>query len=261
MKKKLTVRDLLDGKGKRQFTEVFTGDAEEARACEAAGLDMLVTGENTAETIRAAAPDTFLTVGCFGAISYSDADAVRVATGAMASGGDAVYTGACLDRVRAIAGEHIPVVGHVGFVPYRRTWYGGVRAIGKTADEALQVYRETLAYQEAGAIAVEMEIVPHRVAAEISKRVDILVISMGSGSGGDAQYLFATDILGTNRGHVPRHAKVYADLKTEYDRLQKLRVDAFSAFHADVTGGGYPEDRHTLAIEDREFEQFLEGIG
>ena len=29
-----------------------------------------------------------------------------------------------------------------------------------------------------------------------------------AGSGTDAQYLFATDILGDNEGHIPRHAKV-----------------------------------------------------
>ena len=87
--------------------------------------------------------------------------------------------------------------------PYRSSWFGGFKAVGKTAKEALDVYEKTLAYQEAGAIAVEMEVVPHQVASEISKRVDILVISMGSGAGCDAQYLFATDILGSNTGHVP----------------------------------------------------------
>ena len=48
-----------------------------------------------------------------------------------------------------------------------------------------------------------MEVVPFEVASEISKRMELLVISMGSGNGCDAQYLFAEDILGTNRGHVP----------------------------------------------------------
>ena len=50
---------------------------------------------------------------------------------------------------------------------------------------------------------------------------------MGSGKGCDAQYLFAEDILGTNRGHVPRHAKVYRNLAGELDRIQQERVQAF----------------------------------
>ena len=47
---------------------------------------------------------------------------------------------------------------------------------------------------------------------------------MGSGTGGDVQYLFATDVLGTNTGHVPRHSKVYGNLHAELERVQKLRV-------------------------------------
>jgi 3-methyl-2-oxobutanoate hydroxymethyltransferase len=159
-----------------------------------------------------------------------------------------------------MAREKIPVVGHVGYVPYRSTWFGGTRAVGKTADEALQVYRDVLAYQEAGAIAVEMEIVPHRVAAEIAKRVKLLIISMGSGSGGDVQYLYATDVLGTNTGHIPRHAKVYANLHAELQRVQKMRVEAFRSLKEDVDSGAFPEPKHLLEVSDREFESFLAGI-
>ena len=46
-----------------------------------------------------------------------------------------------------------------------------------------------------GAIGVEVEIVPEKIAAEVSKRLDILTIGMGAGSGCDAQYLFATLIF------------------------------------------------------------------
>ena len=57
--------------------------------------------------------------------------------------------------------------------------------------------------------------VPVEVATAISARVGILLWSMGSGAGCDAQYLFAEDILGANRGHMPRHAKVYRDFAAE----------------------------------------------
>ena len=62
--KKLTVKDLLDNKGKKQLTEVYAHNSNEAAACELAGIDMLVTSENNNVTeIRNAAPNTFLTVG------------------------------------------------------------------------------------------------------------------------------------------------------------------------------------------------------
>ena len=41
---------------------------------------------------------------------------------------------------------------------------------------------------------------------------------------------FSTDLLGTNTGHVPRHAKQYADLNAEMERIQQMRVDAFARY-------------------------------
>lgn len=258
---KLTVKDLLAIKGKRQLTEVYVRNAKEAAACEAAGIDMLITSErsNCAE-IRAAAPNTFLTIGLAYGDHTSTSEVLRAAFQALRHRADAIYSGSSLEFVRAMANEGIPVVGHVGLVPYKSTWFGGFKAVGKTADEALQVYQRTLAYQEAGAIGVEIEIVPHKVAAEISRRVNILLIGMGCGTGCDAQYLFSTDILGDNEGHVPRHAKVYRNFKAEYARLHEESIAAFREFKSDVDNGVYPAPNQLVEIKDEEYEQFLERV-
>jgi 3-methyl-2-oxobutanoate hydroxymethyltransferase len=259
---KLTVKDIFDLKGKRQFTEVYVSNPAEASACEAAGIDMIVTSENNdVKAIRAAAPNTFFTIGFIGSSEYATADdAVRFGFKALGNGADAIYAGVSLKSVEAMANEGIPVVGHVGFIPYKSTWFGGFKAVGKTADAALKVYQRTLAYQEAGAIGVEMEIVPHQIATEISKRVKIMVLSMGSGTGCDGQYLFATDILGTNTGHVPRHAKSYRNLKADFERLQKETIAAFAEFKADVDKGGYPEAGHVVVAKDEEYQKFLTAL-
>jgi 3-methyl-2-oxobutanoate hydroxymethyltransferase len=263
MRKKLTIHDLFQAKKqKTQLTEIFTMDLIEAQACDEAGIDILVTMTSSLKAIREAAPNTFLVAADeinHPQIANKDA-AVSAGFQAMNNGADAIYTGLSCKCVKAMAREKIPVIGHVGYVPYRESWFGKARAVGKKADEAIQVYRDTLAYQEAGAIAVEMEIVPHRIATEIANRVDILIISMGSGIGGDVQYLFATDVLGTNTGHIPRHAKSYANLKAELDRIQKMRVDAFKAFKEETISGLYPEPRHLLKINDKEFQAFMIGI-
>ncbi len=61
---KLTAKDLVDLKGKRQLTEVYVSTPEEASACEAAGIDLIVTSErNDTRAIRSASPGTFLTIG------------------------------------------------------------------------------------------------------------------------------------------------------------------------------------------------------
>ena len=111
---------------------------------------------------------------------------------------------------------------------------GGFRAVGKSADEAFALLDEVRAAEAAGAFAVEIEVVPEEVAAEIAGRVGILLWGMGAGAGCDAQYLFANDLLGYTAGHVPRHSKVYRDFAAEYARLQGERIAAFAEFRAEV---------------------------
>ena len=258
---RLTVKELLDLKGKRQLTEVLVTTPEEAAACEAAGIDLIITGlRGQTKEIREAAPNTFLTLGLRYGDCASAKEAVRAGFKALDAGGDAVYACMSTDFIAAMAREGIPVVGHVGLIPQKRTWTGGFRAVGKTADEAMRVYRHTLAHQEAGAIGVEMEVVPYQIAAEIAKRVKLLVISMGSGSGCDAQYLFGMDILGTHRNHIPRHAKVYRDFYSEFERLQAERIAAFKEYAADVQSGSFPTDNHQVEVKDEEYEKFINAL-
>ncbi len=252
-----TVADLRAMKGKRQISMLCVDTLDEARAADAAGIDTLSVDENlwTSE-MREAAGNCFVQVGLIYGECCTLEDYLRAAHGAMQLGGDSVYTSASTEIVRRLAAEGIPVVGHVGLIPAKCTWTGGFVAVGKTADSAMKVYEHTKALKAAGAFAAEIEVVPDRIAAEISKRTSLLMLSMGAGAGCDAQYLFAEDVLGYTRGHRPRHAKVYRDFRAEYDRLQKERIAAFKEYASDVETGAYPEPKHLVPIADDEFEAF-----
>lgn len=253
-----TVADMLAMKGKRPITMLFVDKPEEAAAASAAGIDMLsIIDPVWTPQMREAAGGCFVQVGLLYGQLCTYEDYLRAAHRAMQMGGDCVYCAASLDTIAKLAAEGIPVVGHVGLIPAKATWTGGFKAVGKTASSALKVYRDVKALEAAGAFAAELEVVPDRVAAEISKRTSMLMLSMGAGPGGDAQYLFAEDVLGYTRGHQPRHAKVYRNFRAEYERLQAERVAAFGEFAADVASGAYPEKKHLVSIEDREFEAFL----
>jgi 3-methyl-2-oxobutanoate hydroxymethyltransferase len=69
---------------------------------------------------------------------------------------------------------------------------------------------------------------------------------------------FAKDILGTNRDHMPRHAKVYRSFAAEFDRLQQERIAAFREYIADVNSGAYPEDKHIVHMPSDELNRFNE---
>ena len=258
-RKRLTVADLRARKGKGQLTMLRIFTIEEAAAAEASGIDIVSIPPALAAhpDYRKVAPSLFSMTGVDHREAGTRDDYLRFAGKMLMAGADALYCSGGLGTVRFLADEHIPVVGHVGLVPSRVTWTGGYRAVGKTADAAVVLFDEVRAYEDAGAFAVEIEVVPVEVAAAISQRVSILLWSMGSGAGCDAQYLFAEDILGENRGHMPRHSKVYRNFAAEYDRLQAERIAAFREFIADVGSGAYPEDRHVVRMAADEAEAFL----
>jgi 3-methyl-2-oxobutanoate hydroxymethyltransferase len=255
---RMTVADLRALKGKRQLTMLFVDTLDEAAAASAAGIDMLsIIDPVWTPEMREAAGDCFVQVGLLYGQLATYEDYVRAAHSAVTRGGDCCYCAASIDTIARLAAEGIPVVSHVGLIPSKATWTGGFKAVGKTAESALSVFRHVKQLEAAGAIGAELEVVPDRVAAEISKRTSLIMLSMGAGAGGDAQYLFAEDVLGYTRGHRPRHAKVYRNFRTEYDRLQQERVAAFREFGADVKQGTYPEARHVVSIADAELEGFL----
>ena len=258
---KLTVRDLLDGKGGRQFTFVQVTRRQEAIAAAEAGMDMIGTGWiDGRKGIAGSVPETHFAYGLQYGHHASAVEALRAAFSALAAGAHSIYCPMSPNVIEVLAREGVPVIAHVGLVPPKATWSGGMRAVGKTADQAIRIYREIKAYESAGAFAVEIEVVPHRVASEISKRTSLLTVSLGAGAGCDIQYLFSADLLGDNPGHIPRHAKTYRDFTAERARLQRERIDAYREYIADVTSGAFPASRHTVEIANDEYEAFLETL-
>jgi 3-methyl-2-oxobutanoate hydroxymethyltransferase len=258
-KKRPTVADVRAQKGKYQYTMMRTESWEELAAAEAAGIDMCSVPPEMLKDrrFRDVAPSIFAVPGMalYGAPAAVD-DYMRWAFDMMNHGADAVYCAASFDTVERMAKEYIPVIGHVGLVPHYCTWTGGFKGVGKTADSAMQVFERCKRYEEAGAFGVEIEVVPPEVTAEISKHTNLFLVSMGGGPGGDAQYLFACDVLGTNTGKVPRHSKKYADLAAEFARIQDIRIAAFKAYVADVQGGAYPSAEYMVAAPAAEMAEF-----
>ena len=267
-RKKLTVYDYLQCKGKRQLSVMFVHSEDEAAAAEEAGIDMICTSHDAPQfgiynsfdelkRIRKAAPTCFMQSG--GAVRVaSEYEAMKLSHKYLDIGADVIYGGNWSYKwIRALREEFVPINSHVGLVPGNATWIGGFVAQGKTADKAIRILEHTLELQDAGAIGVELEVVPPKVAEVVTQKVDIMTLSMGSGSGCDGQYLFANDVLGYTKGHIPRHARIYKDFKKEHEKLQRERVDAFKSFHEDTINKKFNDPKITVGIEDKEYEKFL----
>ena len=244
---KLEVHHIRALKGKRQLTELNVTGPDHARAAGSAGIDIVVSGRiDQRAAIRAAAPDTHF---CFGLIyghHVNTDEALRAAFDALSAGADSIYC--CLSPriIEGLAREGVPVVGHAGLVP-QKARLTGFRAFGKTLPEAQALWSDIRDLEQAGAVAVELEVVAEPVATAIARRTPLTVISMGSGSGCDVQYLFAVDVLGETPDRMPRHARRYADLAAEHARLHEMRVAAMRAFAADTAAGAFPGPSETVA--------------
>ncbi len=243
-----TVRDLLEKRGKHQFAMLRVETLYEAEAAAKAGIELLSVPPAMIydREFREAAPDAFAFPGENFYEIGDTADFLKWAFPLYKHGADAVYCSGSLRTVQALAENAIPVCGHVGLIPSKRTWTGGFKAVGKTLETAQLVWSQVRALEEAGAFAAEIEVVPHSITAAIAEKTSLFLISMGAGRGGHAQYLFSEDVLGQNTGHVPRHAKVYRDFAGEYARLQQDRITAYGEFAADVHDGSYPAPQHLV---------------
>lgn len=257
-----TVKDLLDARGKHQFSMLRIETIEEAEAAQRAGVELLSVPPAMMfdRRFREVAPDCFAFPGdSFYEIGTTD-DFLKWAFPLFKHGADGFYCSASLGTIRAMTDFGLPVCSHIGLIPARRTWTGGFKAVGKTLESAQLVWNQCKAAEEAGAFAVEVEVVPPAITAAIAEKTSLFLISMGAGAGGHAQYLFGDDVLGQNRGKVPRHAKVYADFAAEYDRLQEKRIAAMRHFVDDVHGGSYPEPKYLVKCDEGVEEAFRDWL-
>ena len=260
-----TVKDLRDQKGVRVLVETVPFSPEEAAAAEEAGVDTMKvrfdpSNPEPAIAMRRAAPNTFMAFSVPLVAAASETEAVRLAYQAMVVGADAVMCQWSPRFISAAAEAGVPVQGHAGLVPRRSTWTGGLRAVGKTVEEAIWIYQKIKEFESAGAYAVEVEVIPEELLAAISKRTTLLTSSIGAGSGGDMQFLFAEDILGNNPPPYPRHSKQYRQLYKLRQEMQAQRVGGFKEFIDDVKTGKFPAPEHVIAAPDGLIGEFVKAV-
>lgn len=259
---RLTVKDLLDQRGKHTFAMLRVETLDEAAAAAKAGVELLSVPPTMVfdRRFREAAPDAFIFPGDnFYEIGGTD-DFLKWAFPLFKHGADAFYCSGSMATIRAMADHGLPVCGHVGLIPSKATWTGGFKAVGKTLDSAKQVWQQVKAAENAGAFAVEIEVVPHEITQAIAEKTGLFLISMGAGPAGHAQYLFSDDVLGQNRGRVPRHAKVYANFAAEQDRLQVMRIEAMQHFARDVHQSHYPAPQYVVQSDSAVVAQFRDWL-
>ena len=267
---KNTVATLAEMKARgEKISQLTCYDYTTARLIDEAGIDMILVGDSLGMTMQGYKDTLPVTLdemliygrsvvrGCkrtfvvvdmpFMSYQISPAQALESAgrimkeTGASAvklEGGKSVC-----EQIRAITEAGIPVVGHIGMTPQSVNAFGGFKVQGKGEENAKRVLEDALAVQEAGAFAVTLECVPPKLAALITKKLDIITIGIGASKECDGQVLVYQDMLGMSGDFVPKFARKFRDIGNEMK-------ETFRAYDEEVKATTYPAEEHTYAKSD-----------
>lgn len=262
---RLTARDIVAMKhnGKR-IASLTAYDYTSAQMIEAAGVPLILIGDTLGMVVQG--EDTTLPVtldqiiyhtkmvarGTQRALLIADMpfmtyrtsaeDALRNAARLMTegrAGGVKVEGGADIaPTVARLVQAGIPVCGHLGFTPQSTHALGGPRIQGREPSHAVSLIADARALEAAGAFAMVLELVPATVAREISKRVTVPTIGIGSGAQCDGEIQVFHDLFGLYTDFVPRHTRRYLQVAEQISTAARKYND-------DVIAGTFPGPEQT----------------
>ena len=255
-----TIKDLQDlKKTGTRLTMCNPNGAEEIRACVDAGIDTLTVWDTQMELVRELAPNHFAgTAMNWGQFSTAD-EIMRHAVECMEAGADMYFTNRSFDIVEMLAKEGIPVQVHMGLIPSLSHWAGGLRAFGRSADEAIQIYQMFKRFEDVGAFGCEIECVAEETLNLLNPLTSMVTFSLGSGNAGDVIFLFMSDICGESLDP-PKHAHAFRNLKPLHDQIYAERVAALKDFHAEVQAKNFPYAPQSIKMHKGEEDKLKEAL-
>jgi 3-methyl-2-oxobutanoate hydroxymethyltransferase len=263
--KRVRVHHLAEAKARGEKLAMLTAyDAVTAAIFDAAGMDILLVGDSignvmhghattipvtvddmipAARAVARATKRAFVVIDLpFGSYEAGPQQALETAVRVFKeTGADAVKLEGGIRsaaQIRALTDAGIPVVAHLGYTPQSENLLGGPRVQGRGDDAVEALAADAQAIEEAGAVAVVLEMVPSGVAARITEILHIPTIGIGAGPHCDGQVLVWTDMAGMT-GWSPRFARRYAELGAA---LQQAAEDYIS----EVKDSSFPDAEHSF---------------
>ncbi len=218
-----TTSDFLKMKQNREKIVMVTAyDYPAAKYAEEAEVDMILVGDSLGMVV----------------LGYDST--VQVTVEDMIHHEKAVRRGA---KDTFLAG--IPVVAHLGLTPQSVGVLGGYKVQGKTAEQAKNLIEDALRCQEAGAMALVLECIPHQLTEIVSNKLVIPTIGIGAGPEADGQVLVFHDLLRYGNHHIPKFAKEFANVG---EHIQK----GIEGYTKSVKDGSFPAPEHCFNMKDEE---------
>lgn len=224
-------------KGGRPIAALTAYDYPTARLLDECGVDILLVGDSLGMVVLGFPDTTHVTldhmlhhvaavaranpkaliIGDFPIHSYNTPEqALETARRLVAAGAEAVKLEGGIrqaEKVRAITGAGIPVIGHLGMLPQRVLEEGGYRKKGKTPEQADAIREGAQALIDAGISAIVFESIVPETARLLTESLAVPTIGIGCGEHScDGEIAVVTDLLGSYPWFVPPFAKPEADI-------------------------------------------------
>jgi 3-methyl-2-oxobutanoate hydroxymethyltransferase len=217
-------------------TAITAYDYPSARLCDEAGAQLILVGDSLGMVVAGCEDTTSVTLdqmayhteivrrGVKSAVLVADLpidtyrdleETLRSASRLVSSGAEAVKLEGGfgqIEKVRALTEAGIPLCAHLGMLPQRVREEGGYRKKGRSAAEAERLVEAALALEAAGAFAIVLESVVAETATEITRRLRIPTIGIGSGWACDGQVRVLHDVVGSFPWFVPPFATVHGQV-------------------------------------------------
>lgn len=202
---------------------------------------------------RRGATDTFLVVdlpfGSFhGSWDRTLENAMRIFQETDAQALKLEGAGEVLEVTRKLVATGIPVVAHLGLLPQAAAVLGGYKVQGKTASAAKQLIEDAKACEAAGACMLVLECIPHQLAAQVAKELNIPVIGIGAGRETDGQVLVYHDTVKYGSHHLPKFVQSYAE-------AGETMQQGLAQYVEEVKSGAFPKEQHRFTMKEEELEQ------
>lgn len=139
------------------------------------------------------------------------------------------------DVIAALVTAGIPVMAHCGLRPQSVHQLGGY-GVQRNRERLMA---DAVAAEQAGAFAIVLECIPADLAQQVTAAVKIPTIGIGAGAACDGQILVLHDLLGLTPGRLPRHVKVYAELRGQ-------AAEAITRYRDEVRNGTFPGKEQTF---------------
>ena len=135
--------------------------------------------------------------------------------------------------INHLTSNSIAVMGHIGLMPQYVRSEGGYKVRGKTEEDTLQLIKDAIAVEKAGAFAVVVEGVMSDAALRITQAVNIPVIGIGAGNVTDGQVLVWSDMLGFFEDFKPKFVRHYLN-------GAELVKQSVNQYRSDVQDSSFP---------------------